>query len=110
MFKRLLFIYSHHFRLALALNLFVSSYFTWLMWIKGFGYYNLYMLALLFKAIGYGITVLVEKLFFESREYYFRNLGLSYRQLFSILFSADFLLFLSFIMISLQCKNFMQTA
>lgn len=106
MLKKLFFIYAQHFKFTIALSLFVSVYFILIFWSKGYKHYPLYMVALLFKAIAYGLSLLVEKTFFEARAYHYRNLGFGYRQLFGTLFSLDLLLFACMILLSYLCKSF----
>lgn len=107
MLKKIIFLYYQHFRFIIALNIVVSIYFTYLFWDKGYTHYPLYMLALLFKLIAYAISIFVEKLFFESRSYHYRNLRFSYRILFSGIFLVDFLLFATLLLITGTWKSFM---
>lgn len=106
MLKRIFFIYAQHFKFTIALTLFVSLYFILIFWSKGYNHYPLYMLALFFKAIAYGLSLLVEKTFFEARAYHYRNLGFGYRRLFGTLFWLDLLLFVCMILFSYLCKSF----
>lgn len=49
-----------------------------------------YILAILAKLLGYGISVVIEKWFFAGqRAYFFKNMGLGYRHIFGFLFLVD---------------------
>jgi hypothetical protein len=106
MLQKIIFIYLQHFKLIITLNLFVSISFIYLFWAKGYNHYPLYMLALSLKAVAYGISFGVEKMFFQPRMYHFRNLAMSYRMLFSWLYTADFIFFIAVFLISLACKTY----
>lgn len=106
MLRKLIFIYTQHFKFNIALTLFVSFYFTLIFWSKGYNHYPLYMVAILFKGIAYGLSLWVEKTFFEARSYHYHNLGFGYRQLFGTLFALDLLLFICIILFSYLCKSF----
>ena len=56
MYYKLKTIFLSHFLLRILLNLTVTGYFAFLFFLKGFDKYPLYMLALLFKFIGYFIS------------------------------------------------------
>lgn len=106
MLRKITFIYRHHFKFVIALNVFVSIYFLAVFWYKGYTHYPLYMLAIFFKAISYAICVAIEKMFFQARSYHFRNLGFSYRMLFGWLYVLDFLFFIFLLFITAVCKAF----
>jgi hypothetical protein len=99
-------IYLHHFKLVLFLNFCLSLFFGYLFFLKGFDKAPLYSIALFFKLVAYGTTVSIEKLFFSVRNYYYRNLGLSYRRIFSVLFAVDMMLFISLLVVVALCRNF----
>ena len=107
MLKKIAFLYQQHFKFIVALNLFVSICFVTIFWNKGYNHYPLYMLALMLKLVSYGISIAIEKMFFQSRSFHFRNLGFSYRMLFGWLYAIDFLFFIVILLISLACKTFM---
>lgn len=107
MLKKITFLYQQHFKFIVLLNLFVSICFVIIFWNKGYNHYPLYMLALMLKLVSYGISTAIEKLFFQSRSFHFRNLGFSYRMLFGWLYAIDFLFFIMILLISLACKTFM---
>lgn len=86
-------IYAKHFKLILCLNFCLSLFFAYLFYRKGFNQVSLYNLAIFFKGIGYLFTATVEKVFFTNRSYYFKNLGISYRRLFGVLFVFDLIIF-----------------
>lgn len=94
MIRKLSIIYTRHFKLMLCLNFCLSLFFAYLFYRKGFNRVPLYNLAIFFKALGYLFTVTVEKFFFTDRNYYFKNQGISYRRLFTTLFSVDAMIFL----------------
>jgi len=99
-------IYLHHFKLVLFLNFCLSLFFGYLFFLKGFDKAPLYSIALFFKLIAYGTTLSIEKLLFSQRRYYYRNLGLSYRRIFTVLYAAEFTLFISLLMLVAVCRNF----
>lgn len=52
--------------------------------------FGVYVLAVLAKLFGYGMSFVIEKWFFAAhREYFFKNMGLGYRHIFGFLFLAD---------------------
>src|SRR6478609_111224 len=106
MYKKLIFIYSHHFKLVLFLNCCLSLFFAYLFLHKGFDKIPLYNLAIAFKIVAYLKTFGIEKLLFEQQAFYYRNLGLSYRKLFSTFFAIDFVLFLILLIVAFVCRSF----
>ena len=98
MLKKLWFLYSNHFKAIISLNIFVSLFFSYLFLLKGFDKINLYYFAVLFKSGGYALSVLLEKVIFPERKYFYRNLRISYRKIFFILFMPDFIIFMVMLM------------
>ena len=92
MYYKLKTIYLSHFRLRILLNTFVSGYFAYLFYLKGFDKYPLYMLTILFKLVGYGISIAIERLSFQERHFYYRNMQLGYKKVFGIFFAMDLVL------------------
>ncbi|HTM97464.1 MAG TPA: hypothetical protein VL088_01915, partial [Pedobacter sp.] len=74
--------------------------------LKGFDKAPLYSIVLFFKLIGYVTTVSIEKMLFNQRSYYYRNLGLSYRRIFAVLFSFEFMLFVFVLIGVAACRSF----
>jgi len=106
MYYKLKTIFLSHFLLRILLNLTVTGYFAFLFFLKGFDKYPLYMLALLFKFIGYFISGIIEKVFFPNRSHYYRNMRLGYTKIFSTLFLSDFLLLIIVFTLTYLCKNY----
>jgi hypothetical protein len=106
MYYKLKTIYLSHFVLRILINLTVTGYFSFLFIIKGFDKYPLYMLALIFKLIGYSITGLIERLFFPHRHHYYRNMGLGYAKVFGTLFLLDFVLMITILTLTYLCQNY----
>lgn len=88
-------VYFHFFKFLALANLGVSFFAVALVlgreeptdWI------GVYILALLVKLLGYGLSVVVEKWFFSGhRAYFFKNIGLGYRHIFGFLIAIDTLL------------------
>lgn len=49
-----------------------------------------YILAVLLKLAGYGLSIVIEKWFFaRHRAYFFKNMGLGYRHIFGFLIGID---------------------
>ena len=99
---KLSFLYLNHFKAVIALNVFVSLFFSYLFFIKGFDKLNLYFYSVIFKLMGYILSVMIEKIIFPERQYFFRNLRFSYRKIFSVLFITDFLIFMLFLFLTYQ--------
>lgn len=106
MFFKLKTIYLSHLKLAFAINCFVTCYFSYLFYLNGFDKSALYTLALFFKAIGYGFTVAIERLFFLNRSYFYRNMGLGYKKVFGSFMALDCLLFVFILMVVALWKSF----
>jgi hypothetical protein len=106
MFYKLKTIYLAHFKVSILLNLWVSLYFLYFFWKTGFDNHSLYTLTLFFKAIAYGAGLAVEKLLSPQREFYYRNMGISYRRLFGILYLSDLFVFIALLIIAALCRNF----
>ena len=106
MLNKLTFIYRQHFKFIIAVNLGTSLFFSFLFLSKGYTHYPLYMLSIIFKLVGYLISIAVERLLYASRVYHYQNLGFSYKLIFSRLFIADFLLFILLISTGYLCANF----
>lgn len=106
MYAKLKFIYIHHFKLIIFLNFGLSLFFSYLFFLKGFDKIPLYSIALFFKLIGYATTFAIEKLLFSQRKYYYLNMGLSYRRLFSVLFGIDFVVFVFMLGLVTLCQAF----
>lgn len=105
MLKKLSYLYSNHFKAIIGLNIFVSLFFTYLFFLKGFDKINLYYYAIIFKSIGYVLSVMLEKVIFPERKYFYRNLRISYRKIFSILFIPDFVIFMVLLMFTYKILN-----
>lgn len=67
MLSKITFLYSQHFKFIITLNLVVTLFFTVTFWLKGYNHYPLYMIAILFKVVAYGISVGIEKMFFSGK-------------------------------------------
>jgi hypothetical protein len=106
MLNKLKFLFVHHFKLAAVLNFSLTIYLTYLFVLKGFDKVNLYNIAFALKLVAYVTTLVIEKLFFAYRSFYYRNLGFSYRKLFGLFFAFDFLLFISLLLISYLWMSF----
>lgn len=107
MLNKLKFLFAQHFKLVAVLNFSLTLYLTYLFILKGFDKVNLYNIAFALKLVAYITTLAIEKLFFAYRSPYYRNLGFSYRKLFGLFFTFDFLLFISFLLISYLWMSFM---
>ena len=105
MLKKLRFLYSNHFKAIIGLNILVSLFFTYLFFLKGFDKINLYHYAIIFKLVGYALSVMLEKVIFQERKYFYRNLRIGYRKIFSILFIPDFVMFKILLMFTYQFFN-----
>jgi len=99
-------IYLAHFKVNILLNLWVSAYFSYFFWTRGFDKYPLYTLALIFKVTAYGLGLASEKLLAPRREFYYRNMGIGYRRIFGTLYIADLLLFILVLIFSATCRNY----
>ena len=99
MLQKLKFIFIHHFKLVVFINFSYSIFFTYLFVIKGFDKVDLYNIAIVFKLIAYTVTIVIEKLFFSNRVFYYKNLGLSYRRVLGTYFGLDFIIFLLLLLI-----------
>ncbi|MDQ7949200.1 MAG: hypothetical protein REI78_13260 [Pedobacter sp.] len=106
MIKKLRFIYIHHFKLMACLNLSLSIYLTYLFTFKGFNHIDLYEIVIAFKLIGHGLTLLIEKLFFSGRSFYYRNLGLSYTRIFTVFYGLDGIVFCLLFYLNYLCRSF----
>jgi len=106
MLQKLKILYFRHFKLVGALGFCLSLYFINLFVIKGFDKINLYNLAVFFKLLGYCTTLGIEKLFFSSRSFYYKNLGFSYRRILGTLFLVDFAIFLLLLLTSWLWMSF----
>lgn len=93
MYLKLALIFRLHFKLIIFWNVLLSVAIAYVFYLKGLDAYPLYTLALMTKFVGYGTSVALEVVLFAKRAYYFQNIGLSYKKIFSLLFLADFLLF-----------------
>ena len=95
-----------HFRFLLALNLLwsialLSSVFTY-----GLQTATAISLIIVAKVIGYGVSILIERwLYAGQREYYFKNMSLSYVRLFGCLFLLDTVLLIFIALLWLIIKN-----
>ncbi len=92
MLAKLYRVYFHFFKFLTVVNLGVSVFAVALVlrqeWADNL--VGAYVLALLAKLLGYGISVVIEKWFFAGqREYFFKNMGLGYRHIFGFLFVID---------------------
>lgn len=85
-------VYFHFFKFLVSVNVGVSLFAVALV-LRREEPDNLagaYVLALLAKLLGYGISAVIEKWFFAGqREYFFKNMGLGYRHIFGFLFFVD---------------------
>ncbi len=107
MYQKLKILYLHHFKLVFVLNFALSLFWLNLFYLKGFEKVNLYNLAIVFKLVGYAITVAIEKLFFSYRILYYYNLGISYRRILGTFFSIEFGLFVLSLMLCRLWLNFL---
>ena len=106
MLQKLKFIYLHHFKLVAILNFSYTIFFTYLFVIKGFDKVDLFNIAIVLKLIAYTLTIVIEKLFFSNRVFYYKNLGLSYRRVLGTYFGLDFIIFLLLLLIFSLWMNF----
>ena len=51
------------------------------------------------------LSVMLEMVIFPERKYFYRNLRISYRKIFSILFVPDFIIFMVMLMFAYQILN-----
>jgi len=59
------------------------------------------------KIIGYGLSILIEMWFYaRQREYYFKNMGVSYYRLFACLFALDAIITVFIASLWLVVRNF----
>jgi len=56
---------------------------------QGFNIYGVYMIAGIIKIMGFVFSVLIERIFYAKRMYFLKNLGLSYRRIFTYIFLLD---------------------
>ncbi|GAA4779054.1 hypothetical protein GCM10023231_02140 [Olivibacter ginsenosidimutans] len=83
-------IYFSSFTLLIGFNLFMSVLAVLLFLQEGFDLYGVYLISVLIKSVGYLFSVAIERMFYANRVYFFKNLGLSYRWIFTYLFLLDF--------------------
>lgn len=95
MFAKLHKIYGYFFKFLICFNIVVSVLcINFLLEVESPSM-RTYLLLVIIKGIGYGLSVVIEKWFYaKSREYFFKNLGLGYRHIFGYLFLVDALLFI----------------
>jgi hypothetical protein len=106
MYQKFKTLYLHHFKLVFALNFALSLYFVNLFYLKGFDKAGLYQLAIGFKLLAYAATVVIEKLVFSRRIYYYYNLGIGYRKILGLFFAMDLGIFVSFLILCALWINF----
>lgn len=95
MLAKLYRVYIHFFKFLATVNIGVS-FFAVALVLGREGQSDLvgaYVLAVVAKLLGFGISVVIEKWFFAGhREYFFKNMGLGYRHIFGVIFSVDIIL------------------
>jgi len=105
--KPLLHIVLQYFRFLLAINL-VWSVVLLANAFAGVSTTTAILLIVVAKIVGYGLSILIEKWFYpKQREYYFKNIGIAYRNLFACLFAIDTVLLMFIASLWLAIRNFL---
>ncbi|MFC7524649.1 hypothetical protein ACFQRK_11865 [Parapedobacter sp. GCM10030251] len=102
----MLLIVLRHFRFLIAIN-FLCSIALLANAFSGISATMAIPLIVIAKIIGYGLSILIEKWFYaKQREYYFKNIGIAYCQLFARLFAIDTITLILLASVWLMVRNF----